>query len=184
MDVIYQLDGQNTIVAINDDWIEFAMANGGESLVPENVIGKSIFQYICGEPTQMYFRVIAAHARLTRQTVSHRYRCDGEDVKRFMEMTITPLDNSALEVKHTILAEEPKPLVKFVYASTNASRFIKRCSICNRVNLNEQWCEDSALNAPQDQVAVVYGVCEDCKDIRYRSAGFFQQHMTRIGGGE
>ena len=88
-----------------------------------------------------------------------------------MEMTIVPRAQGVLEVCHLQLRSEPYryPLSFKGIATGAAANFIKRCSICNRVRVEQTWSEvDDAIRAgrlPKDTGAtlmLVYGVCPAC----------------------
>ncbi len=165
----YTLDASDAIVAVSGDWDRFALANGGEAILAERVIGRRLDDFIAGDVTRMFVRTMLMSVRTLGRELQRPYRCDSPRMKRLMQMTITPRANKLLDLCHRPLRQEPWPgsLPVVRPASADATRVVKRCSMCNRVRFGRQWCElDEALRAaclsPAACLNVVHGVCPDC----------------------
>ena len=166
----YTLDEADTIVAVNGSWDDFARNNEGEQTVARHIIGKKLDQFIHGDETRMFVRTMIMSARVLKKPIYRPYRCDSPQHKRFMEMTVFPRAEGQVEVVHRELHREPifRP-VRFTAAPLGASTaYVKRCSLCNRVQAQGLWSElEEALETERLQMEastlkVFYGVCPDC----------------------
>ena len=166
----YTVDKTDTIVAVSGVWDEFARNNGGENILAGKIIGRKLDHFIQGDDTRMFVRTMMMSARILHRPIYRPYRCDSPMFKRFMEMTLLPRADGAVEVIHRELHNEPVfHNVSVVTAPTGAGwAFLKRCSLCNRVQAQGIWSEiDDAIDAKRLQVTapdikVIYGVCPDC----------------------
>ncbi|MBN1956839.1 MAG: hypothetical protein JXQ81_12605 [Desulfuromonadales bacterium] len=138
--VSYRIDRDNLIVDVSEEWDRFAIANGG-SCTSHSIIGHSLFDFISGDPTRMFVRVLLDYCRHMRQPVSRPYRCDSPDLKRFMEMKITCLGDDLL-LTHRLLRTEPiSPPVNFPLGDEVVGQGLNRCSICNRIFTFGHWLD-------------------------------------------
>lgn len=165
----YTLDSRDRIVAVGGDWDGFARDNDGSDVLARTVIGRRLEEFITGDATRMFVRTMLMSARTLKRSIRRPYRCDSPQWRRLMEMTIVPLAQEMLEVRHHQLHAEPLPYTMAITAvtSTAASDFVKRCSICNRIRAGKVWSEvDAAVLdgrlAPTGTLRVIYGVCPDC----------------------
>ena len=171
----YTLDEADCIVAVGGAWDDFARVNQGDAVLSSKVIGRKLDQFIHDDVTRMFVRSLLMAARLLGKPISRPYRCDAPELKRFMEMTVTPDARGCLEVKHRELRIEPMlHRVRLVAAPPGSQAvFTKRCSLCNRVQTQGVWSEvDAAVLAGRltDSGAglkVFYGVCPDCQALRH-----------------
>jgi hypothetical protein len=165
-DVIFCLDADNRIIRTNAAWDAFALENGAAELLGKNIRGKSLFGFIVDDATRMYVRVLLDSARTLQRPVSRAYRCDSEDLKRYMEMLIEPSENGQLVLKHKILRTEAitSPL-RYHYQPDRAMIF--RCSSCNRLQLPDSgWQEAELIDLQRQQdgaTRVSYTICTDCQ---------------------
>jgi hypothetical protein len=162
---IYWIDINNIIVAVCGPWDQFACANNGQNVLGINIKGTSIFTYINGDDTQMWFEALLQQARLTKLDVTRPYRCDSPNVKRFMSMSIKYENSGILKVQHTILSiEERKKTIQIEYANPWTNGLIyQRCSSCGHIRNNNIWTEPGSgelLNITNYRV--IYSVCPTC----------------------
>lgn len=166
----YTLDSDDRIVSVGGDWDGFARENDGSEILARTVIGRRLDEFITGDATRMFVRTMLMSARTLKRSIRRPYRCDSPQFRRLMEMTIVPLAQEMLDVRHHQIRAEPLPYTITIAAvtSTAASGFVKRCSICNRIRA-EMWSEvDAAVIDGRLTVAaaaalkVIYGVCPDC----------------------
>lgn len=132
----------------------------------------------------MYVITMIESVRIIPHTKFRPYRCDTPDIKRFMQMTITPEDNGWIRVSHKLLRiESRRNPVTFKTVSefptfrqfrNNQAIYFVRCSICNRLqrygSQDNSWYEvDDFIvhsNALGVSFKVIHGVCPDCLDER------------------
>ncbi|MCG8563769.1 MAG: hypothetical protein MI747_01675 [Desulfobacterales bacterium] len=168
--VVYWLDTSEKIIAVNTSWDHFARENDGEDFMEAQVVGKSIWSFISGDPTRMWLDTLIAYTRISGKSVTREYRCDSPETKRFMEMSILPESDKQIRLTHRVLKEEEmSPPVSFQAAKDRLSSLCFRCSICNRVQIQGQWQEadiaaSGGLLSTASATRVVYRVCESCRD--------------------
>jgi len=160
----YTLDANDAIVAVAGDWDLFALANGGEAILAARIVGRRLDDFITGDVTRMFVRTMLMSARTLKREVQRPYRCDSPQMKRLMQMTITPRGSDWLDVCHCQLHQEPwqRPQPIIAAASACTGTFIKRCSMCNRIRVRQEWGEVDEALPMAARLNVVYGVCPDC----------------------
>jgi hypothetical protein len=165
----YTLDADDTIVTVAGDWDRTALANGGEAVLAARIIGRRLNDFITGDITRMFVHTMLMSARTLQREVSRPYRCDTPQLRRLMRMSIEPHADGRLDVHHWQLAQDPvpQPIPVVAAAGGSAAAFIKRCSMCNRIRVGQEWVEvGSARQEPSltgiASLMVVYGVCPEC----------------------
>lgn len=170
-DLSYTVDASDVIVAVGGAWDDSARCNDAEKIVSTQIIGKSLDGFIHGDETRMFVRTMLMSARVLNRPVMRPYRCDSPQRKRFMEMTVTPLDGGNIEVMHQEVHSEPIANPTRMVAAPKGVTGVhtKRCSVCNRLRVNGIWSElDDAVAsghlapAVAPALRVIYGVCPDC----------------------
>lgn len=176
--IFYRLDARDRIVeAGSDAWDEFARQNGDGKALRVRIEGTSLYAHVAGEASRMFVWTMLDGVRKLGRSATKLYRCDSPQLKRHMEMTITPSGNGGLLVTHRTVRTEPmlRP-VSFAAKAGRTSRLLLRCSMCNRLRIDGAWREpDAADLSPQKlpqsgAVAVAYGICEPCSDIVHQPA--------------
>ena len=84
-------------------------------------------------------------------------------------MVLNPCKNGDIEINNYLLREEAFDHTVTIYDWTQrgAPNLVKRCSICNKLNLKNQtdWIEPGELSKEKAQsFLVIHTVCPDCKD--------------------
>jgi len=166
----YWLDTKDLITAVSSSWNHFALNNNaGKNSLAQNVIGQNIYSFIISDPTRMYLQILIQQARVLGNTVAKKYRCDSPQLKRYMEMRITPEQTGQIRLDHLLERVEPfvRP-ISFYPASSGGTATAYRCSICARLYLAGCWVmpDDAitegliSLDAP---LPVIYTVCPVCQ---------------------
>lgn len=101
------LDATDTIRETSGAWDDFARVNGGELLLRQHVVGTPLFDYVVGDATRMFVRVLFQLARERRDAVRRTYRCDSPELRRCMEMIVTPQSQCAIRVQPVLMCTEP-----------------------------------------------------------------------------
>ena len=169
--ISYFVDADNRIVNVVGPWDEFALKNDGPGACVQAILGKPLDQFIAGDVSRMFVSTMLMSARSLNRTVYRSYRCDSGHLKRYMEMTIIPVNDGILEVRHRLLHSEPMQQYQFVPAQRSGTTGVagtKRCSMCNKIQANGEWMEvEDALKAQavtteRAQGPWVFGVCPTC----------------------
>lgn len=158
-------------------------ASWSDRACSKGIIGKPLLEFICDDVTRMYVTTMIDSVRIIPQTLFRPYRCDSPEMKRFMQMIITPEDNGWVRVSHELLRCEPlKKTVRFKTKIHEQNSILKkrnfvhykiefvRCSLCNRLRTlgTDKWQEADNLTIEKSNslnlIQVVYGICPDCLD--------------------
>ncbi len=173
-EIFYRLSREDTIVEVGGAWDRFAVANDGQNLLSDRILGQSIYAHVLGEPTRDFVWTMLDGVRKLKRPVRQTYRCDSPGLKRFMQMTIEPEEASGLCLRHRLVSTAPLVLpVQFraVAPGTARAHLTFRCSCCNRLNVDGAWHDpEQASFTPElkqliDQgvMRIAYSVCPSCK---------------------
>ncbi len=172
---IYRIGSDDLISYVNADWLEFAVDNGAESLVRPGVLGKPLWQFCADADTAHLYQVILTKIRKERAVVCFPFRCDGPQLRRYMEMIVQPWGPGGVEFHTRILREEPRAPVPLLEPDAARSEaMLRMCSWCKRIATPE-WLEvEDALQHlrlfdRQRVPQITHCICEDCRQ-RVRSA--------------
>lgn len=178
------VDQQNIILKVSDTWdSNMNPENWSDRASSNNIIGRSLFEFVCDDITRMYIKSILDLVRLVPQSAFRYYRCDTPTTKRYMRMIISWEPDGVIRFSHELIKSEP--LMKKVVFTTvkknqrsgaNDDRHDSgkqpdiqyvRCSLCNQISNNGDcdWEDaDKVLksNAISSEVTVSYGICQDC----------------------
>lgn len=171
MVLVYRIDAANRITWVNKAWTEFARANHGESVMPEQVIGCDLLTSLGDGTVRELYSTMVQHARNGR-VVRFDYRCDAPDKRRMFSMEILSRSDGEVEFVSELKREEPRPSVPLLEKHRRRNRVpIRICSWCQRVALPDgQWREvEEAVIALHllesvEMPAITHGICRDCFD--------------------
>lgn len=168
---IYLIDETDRIVNVSDNWLLFAQENEADaSCHPEAIMNKPIWDYISGMETQYLFKVTLEKVRATDKPVVLPFRCDAPDMRRYLELRITPADQKCIEFTSYIVREEARERVELLETDMPRSdEILKMCSMCKKINLSGgDWVEVEIavatlklfeqLKLPQ----ISHGLCPEC----------------------
>lgn len=100
MRTYYIIDKQNTVVETGGDWDRFAMQNGGETAIGENVLGQSLWDFVTGDSLRRYLNALFFSSRLRGDGLCLPMRCDSHLERRDLRMTIRVLSDNGLQISH------------------------------------------------------------------------------------
>ena len=66
---IYKLNNKDQFIAVRGAWNEFAEANGGTELSENNILGRSIWDFITDDTTRMWLDTVFQLARVQGEVV-------------------------------------------------------------------------------------------------------------------
>jgi hypothetical protein len=170
----YLLDERDQIISTGGDWDAFASQNDAPELRDEKLMGHHLLDFVSGRVTRSYIQVLIEQVRKTGRSLALEYRCDAPEVRRFMQMKVSPSLNNGIRFQSRVLRLETRETPVTFYRPVERIRgCYNRCSMCNRIKVAEVWGEAESL-LPQQEfkkgVAVIYGICPGCNDS-------FQQHI-------
>jgi PAS domain-containing protein len=133
--LVYRIDDQGRISYVNPAWSDFARANQGEAVMPEQVMGSTLMESVEDPTVQQLYSEMIKRARAGKP-VRFKYRCDAPDRRRTFEMDIRQLDNGEVEFISALRHEEMRPAVAMLQAGApRDQRLLRVCSWCQRVAL-------------------------------------------------
>lgn len=168
--VCYRIDAGDVMRSVNQAWVLFAEANGVDTLKPEQVVGCRLWNFIVNEETVTLYKLLLRHVRRTARPVSFPYRCDSPELRRYMLMTVRPLEDNAIEFESVLERFEVRQRsIQRTFAAFGARPLVLCCSCCNKLRIQGRWLE--AVEAIQQgeilntdlPLQVAYAVCGDCK---------------------
>ncbi len=170
--VVYQVDGEDRLTHVNDQWDKFAAENTAQSLASPQVINQPIWHFITGGDIQLIYQVLFERARATKNPINFPYRCDSAQMKRYMHMSIVPFRESMdiqLYSRELRLVPQQK-VVKLQFLDENALKVnaLLRCSMCNSFFVEGEWLElefalqEEDLFVKEGKLRVISSVCGRC----------------------
>ena len=181
-DIVYVIDAADILVKVNLGWDNFAEANEGITIYSNHIVGKSLWSYITGKDTQKIYQELLALVRQKQKPITLPYRCDSPELRRFMSMTITPLENKAVQFSNHTLKTVPRPPHHFKLSKLyEGQAIILRCSLCNRLKVKSAFLElEEALDKGEllndnKPIIITYTVCQECSDHILEKQLFYQQ---------
>lgn len=164
----YVIDSQDRIVDVGDGWDAFAIANGGASLVAEAVVGRSLWDFVAGEPVRALYEVCFLVARQARRTLRLDFRCDSPLYRRHLLMRVaaTPSGMITLSTITKSLSSWPTPST----TESAPAGPIVMCGLCRAVRRAEAWVDVDDWVARHGPSATFqpdhtrYVVCDVCRE--------------------
>lgn len=166
--IVYLLDDQDQFVHVNDAWNRFAQENGGTALLRPEILGKSIWNYICDATTITLYRKLFQKAR-AHGSVCLTLRCDAPHLRRTIALTLRKCQKT-LEMRSHTLSESPRPAIAALGpAPQHSNHLVRMCGWCNQIQLESgAWVEiEDAIKQlrifhepllPQ----MTHGICQSC----------------------
>jgi hypothetical protein len=163
--VIFVLDAAYRFRLCNAAWDRFARENGGESVVGEVVLGRSVFDYILGAVARHYRR---AFERTLQQGAlwSQEYECSSPHVYRRFLMSVYPIQGELLVV-NSLCVERPHEggvLSAVEERYRNAGGMVVMCSNCRKTQTSgpEQRWDWAPGFVSEPPLNVSHGLCPAC----------------------
>lgn len=139
----YTIDAGDNIKSVSESWYRFALGNQGDQLSDENVLGRSLWDFISDTPTRDIYKQMLARVRQGRLT-EFTFRCDGPSWRRLLLMRVIPKDLNAIEFETSVLKLEERESSRLL--SLDAPRSTDLLRLCEREQM------------PQ----LSHGMCDPC----------------------
>lgn len=167
--IIYRIDSQDEIVFVNDKWSEVVLARNNLDLLEQNVLGRTIWDFISDYITRDLYKEMVKIVRFGKP-VRFNFRCDSPSTRRLMEMSITLHADEQVQFESRIIRAERRPFQRLLSVSTfRSDEMLNLCGWCNKVNIEEDvWTEvEDAVTVlrlfENDKLPdISHGICEDC----------------------
>lgn len=170
--VEYRIDADDVVIGVGADWFGFAEDNEAPELVAAPT-GRSLWSSIGDASLRDLWREAVARVRSSGEEVTVPFRCDGPHVRRWFDMTVTPLDDGSVQFRSRSTFEMPRPEVVALRRDIDRdpdSALVEVCSWCGEGNDGGRWVPIEELLArarllEQDPPPpVVHGICPRCVD--------------------
>ncbi|ARN74279.1 hypothetical protein [Oceanicoccus sagamiensis] len=174
----YDINKDNIITSICQDFLRFAEQN--DYLLKEaRILNSPLFDFIEGDDTRYMNSVLINRVRETKIQLTVPFRCDSQDHRRYMEMSIIPLEDDGLRFKNFLVKSEKKQDIVLSNLDTHKSiDVISMCSWCNRFKVtNTQWEEadiavrELGLFGDNDRKRITHGICQTCSELIMTAEG-------------
>jgi hypothetical protein len=140
--VAYRIDSADHIKTVNDGWISFARSNGGERLLPPEILNTSLWSWIVDPTTRFVYRNLLSRVRKGAGTVRFQFRCDGPDRRRILQMQITANTPDEVDFQTKLIHNQPRAAVELMdKAATRSDAQLTICGWCMRVPVSGTWVE-------------------------------------------
>lgn len=166
----YELDTDDLISGVSENWDTFAYHNDGEAARAEAVVGRRIWDFVEGPETCALLRAIYERARASR-TVEVPFRCDAPSTARWLMLRAEPATQGRIRIATWTVAENARAAVGLLDRCANrCEQTIRICSWCHSIWMDTEWTDlENAItrmklldNAPLPQLT--HGICEHCTD--------------------
>ncbi len=184
--LLYKLNARDEISSVNEEWLSFARANGGEPVLPPVILGRSIWDFIADLETRHIYRILHRRVRAHGVPIGLSLRCDAPERRRLLELTISAGEHETLCYRVQTVKEEDRDVVPLLSPHVPRSElFVTMCGWCKRVSVPPNgWLEVedavvalSLFNEPYPP-QLTHGICEECQDsLRLAMSGGLDHPM-------
>ncbi len=169
MEIVYQIDRNDRLCEVGGSWTRFAQANNGDSVMPERVLGRSLWDFISDNHVRELYRQILRRAR-AGHPARFDYRCDAPESRRLFRMTIRTVAGGNVEFMSRLLWQEARPRVDLLDHEMPASGpWVRVCSWCQKVSLPdgawvpvEEAAEKLGFLGEEHTPRLTHGICPSC----------------------
>jgi len=167
---IYQIDSNDKIVVVNDNWLSFAAENV-YNLSQESVVNKLLWDFIEDTETQHLYKILLEKVRTNQVKLKVPFRCDSPDCRRFMELEVFSPYENFVEFRCRAVKLEFRTAVGLLDVNSDRSNeFVRMCGWCKKIYVSAQWLEieeaitELNLFAAAKLPQLTHGICLSCKE--------------------
>jgi hypothetical protein len=132
----YVIDHNNRIISVSDNWTDFAKENNASpEVIPPDVLGKSLFDFIPDMETADIYRTIIEAVREKKTQIKIPINCDSPELRRSIEVGIHWQEDGSIEfISEIVKIEEREPVTVLDPTSPRSfDRFLNICSFCKKI---------------------------------------------------
>lgn len=172
----YELDYALNLVAADEAFATFALANEAPELKPPRCLGRPVLSYVADSTTAHLYRQLFERVRLTSRQVTFPIRCDSPSLRRYLELCIAPR-TGGFRIETTVTRIELREELALLDAGrVTDGTLLRMCSWCKKVDADGAWLEvEDAVEAlglfhRTPLPGLSHGMCESCySDILART---------------
>jgi len=166
--LVYRIDSQDRIVFVNENWQKFATTNDASELTKENVLNRSIWDFITDETTRHFYREVLERVR-SNKPVFFNFRCDSPDHKRFMKMKISCEFDEVIFETETLNLEKRDSQRILNRNEKRSNNLVVICGWCKKINISkmlwqevEHAIETLGIFETEKLPQLSHGMCNHC----------------------
>ena len=134
--VEYRINAKDLLVDVSKDWARFALENAAPSLLADQVLGRSIWDFICDSDTRRLYRNLLAKVRSGNSPSTVELCCDAPHLCRDIRLVISPLSRGRVQFVGTVIRAEERDSIGLLDQTVSRSR--NQITICS-------WCKEVLL---------------------------------------
>lgn len=169
---VYQIDGNDKIVFIDEAWLLFARQNDAPILTREYVVGQELWKFIGDATTVEIYKRLLNRVRSAQSSVTVPFRCDSSTRCRYMEMEMVSLGNGVVQFNSRILTLEERAEVELLDNRIDRSaEVVNMCSWCKKIKTAPgRWVEVEEATRELNLFRAIFppmishGICPECLD--------------------
>jgi len=170
----YRINADDQIISVGENWEAFAAENDApDACFAPHIIGSSIWDHIKDPETLHIYKALVAKVRYTLQPVTLPLRCDAPDLKRYLEITLTPEQENDVSFQSKTIRVESRPINDLLdTCKPRSDELVRICSFCKKIDIGgDQWVATEiavALKGYFNQIPLprlTHSVCPVCYDI-------------------
>jgi len=176
-ELVYRVDAGDLLCHVDPGWEAFASANDGEGLEARQVLGRSLWSFVCDPSMSQLYRHLMAEARRGR-TLRLRFRCDAPAERRLLEMTMAGAGDGVVEFRTRPIVLVFRPHEALLDAhGVRTGMPLSVCSWCNRIWVGDGWMEvENAVEQLHLMLRTVlpplaHVTCDACRSAIRREVG-------------
>lgn len=164
----YVIDEEDRLVKIDAGFYRFAAENGWTGA--EASLGRPLWDFVAGDQLTTLLRILVRRVRDGAGSVELPFRCDGPDVRREMNIRITPTSTGrAVLFATNVRSEEAREFQPLLEPETDrVEELIEMCGWCDRFQVEGNWVEveEAAtrlrLYQRSEAPTISHSICRDC----------------------
>ena len=168
-EIVYQIDGNDQLCHVNATWAQFALENDGVNLLPDRILGRSLWDFIGDTHVLEIYRQIVQRVR-SGFPAEFDCRCDSPEWRRQFRMTIRKEAGGTVEFLSQLRWEEPRARVDLLDVKIRRSEYwVRVCCWCQNIVLPdgswvpvEEAVEQLGLLGEETLPRLTHGICPPC----------------------
>ena len=185
----YIIDDKDFIQIIdNQSWDTFYKNNNyNDACISSAVQNKSIWSFIEDFETRHLYENLVERVRTYKQQISIPFRCDSPTKRRFLKLTIIPLENSFIKFVSKIEKVEERENIELLnYNREHSDKLLRVCSMCKKIEIKENlWDEVEVaikvlkLFNQKKLPMLTHGLCPFCANLYKIEMDKFIQELVK-----
>ena len=178
----YLIDRRDVVRSVSSSWVLFARSNDAQHLDRNNVVGRSLWEFVAGERVRAIYLKLLQRVRRHGESLIVPFRCDSPNCRRDMQLSLRPRAHGEVLFASQMIRSLPRETLTMPFISLGqASDSRPMCSFCLRIlQVGQGWLEldEIAGHVAASGAKLEHGVCPKCEQL---AKVFLIDH--RVGSG-